>query len=126
MFGSRECGRTDCGRRESTETKIFPPFGSFVREERKLNFCGSHCLKPFRPGLERKQKMEIQFAKKTKLPLVLKCFLQDVTLHQYQYYSFFFFQFIAYIKSRFIYLFLLKDLFFVIKILELQKSRLLF
>jgi hypothetical protein len=72
MFGSRDCGRTHCGRRENTETKIFPPFGSFVREERKLNFCGSHCLKPFRPSLERKQKLEIQFAKKTKLPLVLK------------------------------------------------------
>jgi hypothetical protein len=42
VFGSRERGRIDCGRRESTEIKIFPPFGILVREERKINFHGSH------------------------------------------------------------------------------------
>jgi hypothetical protein len=42
VFGLRESGRIDCGRKESTETNILPPFGCFDREERKFTVYGSH------------------------------------------------------------------------------------
>jgi hypothetical protein len=42
VFGLRESGRIDCGRKESTETNILPPFGCFDREERKCTVHGSH------------------------------------------------------------------------------------
>jgi len=47
-------GRIDCGRRESMEINILPPFGFTVRKEGTAKFGGPHVHKAFRPKLGRK------------------------------------------------------------------------